>query len=499
MIAKLRTDTGRELDARASLAKAGRVFQLTFESSGEAGRRNGDYREAFELAIKRLAALRATLHDGRVESRRTRDWSPAEKRLVVDQNPYPVELSTVPEISTFAKSLRAAGAKVGRAGDHGGNPTKRITLDFSLPEGFADESQATTSILFGEPRSPERGEKDPSVNAWWTQRPAERYWLEITGRDDLGADLRAPLTNEHGRPFWSYSLLRWVRAGDSVFHYHRNRSAIVAVSRATETQWADRIIWAARGTSARNSAIKPHSRPGWYVGLENFTLLSEPVSLESVRANRDALTRAVSALKRNISGPLYFPFELSDSRDVRPMQGYLFKLPQSVVSLFPSVSKRAFSFTERMEPECSLTGGYRRADERTSVAASDPFTVDPAIKERALRSHAATQNALADFLVAHGLSPQSSTENQPNFDIAWENRGVIWVAEVKSLTDGNEEKQLRLGLGQILRYQQLVSQARAARAALVTEREPRDKTWIDLCGQLGIVLAWPGNWGSILR
>ena len=52
------------------------------------------------------------------------------------------------------------------------------------------------------------------LHAWWLSRPDEHYWLEVTGRDDLGADLRAPLKNEQGKSFWSYSLLRFVKAGD---------------------------------------------------------------------------------------------------------------------------------------------------------------------------------------------------------------------------------------------------------------------------------------------
>jgi hypothetical protein len=63
---------------------------------------------------------------------------------------------------------------------------------------------------------------------------------------------------------------------------------------------------------------------------------------------------------------------------------------------------------------------------------------------------------------------------------------------VKSITDANEEKQLRLGLGQVLRYRSLLAQRHATtRAVLIAEREPRDASWHDLCQELGVLLVTP--------
>ena len=494
-------DSGKELDSVVSLVMTGSHYQLTFESSGESGRRNGQYRQVFELALIRLASLGAVIHDGRVESRVTRDWDAADKRLLVTYAPYPVQLSTIADLVVFAKDLRTAGARVGNNSGRGGNPTKRISLEFSLPASFEGALTEVAGNLFGLPRS-----SPPSLNIhpdfqlhkWWVARPTERYWLEITGRDDLGADLRAPLTNEHGRPFWSYSLLRCVRRGDVVFHYHRNEGAIVAVSRATGTQWADVIVWAARGSSARDAGIEPHTRPGWYVGLEQFKPLATPLSLQLIRAADQVLRTEVDTLKRDVGEPLYFPMELSDSREARPMQGYLFKLPRFFAELFPQLAAEATVSNRPISVQSVVPGEYRRAAEQASVAAGDPFSIDPAVKERALRSHAVTQNALADFLVARGFTPRSAVGSQPNFDIAWEDGDTLWVGEVKSLTYDNEEKQLRLGLGQVLRYRYLIGQTRKTRAALITEREPSDKTWLSLCEALGIAVAWPGNWQALV-
>ena len=36
------------------------------------------------------------------------------------------------------------------------------------------------------------------MNRWWLNQADERYWLESTDREDLGADLNAPLYDDSG-------------------------------------------------------------------------------------------------------------------------------------------------------------------------------------------------------------------------------------------------------------------------------------------------------------
>jgi hypothetical protein len=107
-----------------------------------------------------------------------------------------------------------------------------------------------------------------ALDLWWEALPAERYWLEVSDRGaDLGLDLNAPTTNEQGQLFWSYELLREVRDGDVVVHYDRAEHAIIAWSRAVGTAWPDDVVWAARGTSARERNTRPHERSGLRVSL----------------------------------------------------------------------------------------------------------------------------------------------------------------------------------------------------------------------------------------
>jgi hypothetical protein len=142
---------------------------------------------------------------------------------------------------------------------------------------------------------------------------------------------------------------------------------------------------------------------------------------------------------------------------------------------------------------------YRAANENPTSAAPEPFDIDPNERDRATRAHAVTQNALAEAVRARGREPLSP-RGEPNYDLAWEETdGAVIVAEIKSITARNEERQLRLGLGQILRYCDLVEAGgRKARGVLVTSSEPSDERWVSLCGQLGVGLIWPPDLDAAL-
>jgi hypothetical protein len=67
------------------------------------------------------------------------------------------------------------------------------------------------------------------------------------------------------------------------------------------------------------------------------------------------------------------------------------------------------------------------------------------------------------------------------------------------LTDRNEERQLRLGLVQVLRYRALLDVTRSnVRAVFVAERPPHDQSWEDLCESLGVLLVSPASFARIL-
>lgn len=148
--------------------------------------------------------------------------------------------------------------------------------------------------------------------------------------------------------------------------------------------------------------------------------------------------------------------------------------------------------------QVSLSTPYRAAKEGNKTKARDPFEVDPDAVDRSLSTHAKLQNKLADHVRSQGGEVLSPGALDPGFDAAWRKGSRSWVAEVKSLTTANEVKQLRLGLGQILHYQALLSEQRAdISAVLFIESEPSDRRWIDLCSRHGVQLIWPRTLHSL--
>ena len=141
----------------------------------------------------------------------------------------------------------------------------------------------------------------------------------------------------------------------------------------------------------------------------------------------------------------------------------------------------------------ALGEAYEHENENRQTKERDPFKVDPDVVDRGKRGHAATQNALAAFLRENGIEPHAPVKGTGcDFDLGWEHGGVRHVAEVKSLTKVNEEKQLRLGLGQVLRYRQTMAQSgKIVVAVLAVEREPADPSWTALCEELSVKLVWP--------
>lgn len=128
------------------------------------------------------------------------------------------------------------------------------------------------------------------------------------------------------------------------------------------------------------------------------------------------------------------------------------------------------------------------------VSLSQPFDVDPDLVDRALESHYTLVEDLADWVRTCGMAPLLPGPGHPVFDLAWWSAADHFVvAEIKSLTTDNEERQLRLGLGQVLRYRHALSGQypnATVDAWLVVERAPSDRAWLDLTKALGVHLTW---------
>lgn len=136
---------------------------------------------------------------------------------------------------------------------------------------------------------------------------------------------------------------------------------------------------------------------------------------------------------------------------------------------------------------------YRPVDEDVTIDVIAPVVPDSELATRNNRAHRRLQNELAELIDARGLVPLSPRPEDPSFDLGWRtSQGTLVVCEVKSLTDANESRQLRMGVGQLLDYHNALSTREdSVRAVLWLERPPSDPRWIQLCDRVSILLAWP--------
>jgi hypothetical protein len=333
------------------------------------------------------------------------------------------------------------------------------------------------------------------VTDWWTGDPRQRFWLEITDRTDIGVDLHCPQRDAHGNRTPGYSLICWVQINDVVFHYDRNVRAITAWSRAAGQVTEAPTIWLSHRAATRRRLHQERAQLGWWLDLDGPFPLDPPLTLAQIREGAPDLRTLLESLRTEHPGSLYFPFSFYGGAAPRPQQLYLNKLPAEFVELFPVLAAVAAPASLGIEGQNASTPlplgtAYRQAQVSPLPTERQPFSVDPALVERGLKGHVDTQNELAQVLRQAGIEPRSRLPSEPNFDLAWEREGTVFVAEVKSITDDNEEEQLRLGLGQVLRYRQRLRGLGYERVAavLVPERVPRDSSWADLCHELGVVL-----------
>jgi hypothetical protein len=147
----------------------------------------------------------------------------------------------------------------------------------------------------------------------------------------------------------------------------------------------------------------------------------------------------------------------------------------------------------RVHAPGQVGGAYRQAsqtapDEHFPASAAG----DPDASGAGWVEHNTTQNQIARIVAAQGWTPRSPRGEEPRYDLAWVRGQTIWVAEVKSVTSQNEERQLRTAIGQVLRYRQkLTAGGHDVQAVIVTSRPPSDLSWDALCQHEGIILAWP--------
>ena len=299
--------------------------------SGRRATRNPDYNHALTILLARLGMLNAVLVDALVDSRHTQNLGlpDAERRLIQD----PVRLALEPDADTLRRRLGTAQARIAQAPDatKGGNSTKRIRLRVDVP-GFRPGDAARLAQTLAAPVVPST-EKRPGY--WWQHDAGENVWMEITRRDDIGTDLKAPSAARGGVATASYVLVPLVQPGNVVVHYDSRQEAIVGVSVASSAAEPAPIYWVARGSYARRAGEQPRWLPGLRVALDKYRQLEPPVTLAEIRRHKEALLTLRRRIQTSASGqPIYFPW-IPYQDTLRTFQSYLVKMPREAISLFP--------------------------------------------------------------------------------------------------------------------------------------------------------------------
>ena len=147
----------------------------------------------------------------------------------------------------------------------------------------------------------------------------------------------------------------------------------------------------------------------------------------------------------------------------------------------------------RVRLDLGLGREYVEADEHAEISPTAPEHVglDPDLGRRGLRAHNVTQNRLAQAVREAGHEPRRPKPYEPQFDLAWEDGDVTWVAEVKSITPQNEGAAVADGArpGASLRpapRRRGEDGEDGDRNRGEAERHDMDR----LCAREGIVLAW---------
>ncbi len=175
------------------------------------------------------------------------------------------------------------------------------------------------------------------VNAWWENAPAERYWLDVTQRDERDGFLACPRSAGRNGSTWVHRLITYVRGGDVVFRYDDSRRAIVGWAISHGRVERHDLAWSSPGTGGAPGATS-RTVPSWGIRLREATLLDESVPLHEIARTQWDLFPTLRAMEDAADTTLHYPFEMGNRESTRPIAGYVFKLPAVFVRSFLPLS-----------------------------------------------------------------------------------------------------------------------------------------------------------------
>lgn len=277
---------------------------------------------------------------------------------------------------------------------------------------------------------------------YWSDDHYENVYMEITGRENLGVNLLAPLTASKGAETASYLLVPEVRMGDLVIHYLSSAKAIQAVSVATGDPEDDQIYWGSHGGTTTSARGDPFWRSGVRVPLGKTVWLDNPIDLGAIR-HQEASILAVRDELRRVHGsgvPLYFPWVTYEGQPIRTFQSYLAKFPRGLLNLFPDLAAAVASLEKGEIWTVATSDEVEALEDAVATAAGrgnrprgQGFMLDQQAKV-AVEVHA--MDEATAFYEADGWNVGDVHGNRP-YDLVCTKDGVELRVEVKgTTTDG---------------------------------------------------------------
>jgi hypothetical protein len=318
---------------------------------------------------------------------------------------------------------------------------------------------------------------------WWETDPGERFWCEITGRDDIGADLKAPQTKENGQAYWSYALLNEIKPGEVVFHYSTPKNAFVGVSIAAGRVEERPIVWTPQGATGRAKHEERGARPGWWVPLREFHRAERPLSLEALQSpEHQAWLREWIARAQEQHGATYAPIQPYPGR-LRAAQGYVTKMPKAFVERFEPLRALVASLGPSARPS-EARSPKPEQDAEFSPKPDTPYTASvPARIEVRSRDHEALVRFAGERLRARRIKVSTPHPIDLRID------APLKVLLEAKLVDGDPRFAIRHAVGQLLEYGYFVGPEDARLGVLLDKPVGSDLVrYVE--DHLGLLLFW---------
>jgi hypothetical protein len=265
-----------------------------------------------------------------------------------------------------------------------------------------------------------------AMNTWWDDDPAQRYWMQITDRDDLDGPLLSPKLL---RLTWGYDLVSQVQPGDRVLHW-RARAPHGLVGWSEVEEYATVIpeyTWTPRHGEERTTL-------GWQAVLGPFHPFAPPVTSVQLLPILEQILAVERALDGQHEGTIYFPITKyganrpANKQEVRATQAYFAKFPIELFDVIPGIDSARIDTP--LDPiDTDLPEDFQRPGKK-APAGRTTRAQDPKLR-------AAVERRSLDVAKAYYVKELSGTDYEEvgkPYDIRVTVQGVARRCEVKGST-----------------------------------------------------------------